>query len=468
MRYHRWRVNLCIALVGGASTLLCGCRGPGIRAAVECVGASAAPLPHPAAAKPLPTADRFVPPPADAFATPRSACAFLNNYLDSRVLPLWTSPRLIDTEHGGFLNSLDAEGNPLSQRSKPLLAHLRMLYVYATAIDRVHDPKKRTRLLDVYHRQFAFLIQRYWDAENDGWYFTLDMEGHPRGNDKRTLGQLYGIYVLAEIARVLDDPSARSWALKTFRRIDPSAHDERHGGYLNDWTLPADASGNAQKDTALNFHGVLGLAALARILPDRTVRARTEELIGIITDHFVYAPSGNAWLRLEADWRTPHLPPTPKDLTLYGHNAEMAWYTLEAENALRRSAAERLPWIRQAAEGVIRNGLGNAGALHVHGRLDGGPTDDRVHFWCQTEALVLLARMAAATGETRYWQLFQKTARWTFTYVAQPGVRPWKLVVTDGGKPIRAGFAGAEWRAGFHVTRMVLEVTAALARFSER
>ncbi len=379
---------------------------------------------------------------------------------------LWTRPDLVDRRNGGFRNAVDAAGKPLPQKTKPLLAHLRMLYVYAVAIQRAQTAKRRGRLRAVFEEEFGFLTQHFWDKKGGGWYFNLDSRGRPKGRDKRTLGQTYAVYVLAEIARILDDSPARRWALKTFHCIDRGGHDARYGGYLNDWTLPPDSTANAGKDPALNFHTLLGLAALVRATGERAARQRALELLGIIPRHFLYDPSGNGWLRLNSDWSAPHLPPTAHDLTLYGHDAELGWYTLEAEEDLGRPAGERLAWVRRVADAVIRNGFSASGALHVRGRLDDGPTDHEVHFWCQTEALVLLARLAAATGDVRYWRWFQKTARWTFTHVAQPGVRPWRLIVTDTGRPVSGGFAGAEWRAGFHVTRMILETTRALRAYS--
>jgi len=205
---------------------------------------------------------------AVAIRTPDEARAFLARYLEECVLPLWTSPSLVDHKYGGFLNVVDAEGRPVGQKTKPLLAHLRLLFAYAVAIQRARSPAERADLRSRFDAGMRYLGTRFRDPRDGGWFFALGVDGRPVSSDKPVLGQYYAVYILAEIARMLGHSGAARLARETFDRIEPRAHDAVYGGYLNDWTLPPEAATNAVKSTGLNFHVLLALAAFALPKPN--------------------------------------------------------------------------------------------------------------------------------------------------------------------------------------------------------
>jgi len=403
---------------------------------------------------------------AVAIRTPDEARAFLARYLEECVLPLWTSPSLVDHKYGGFLNVVDAEGRPVGQKTKPLLAHLRLLFAYAVAIQRARSPAERADLRSRFDAGMRYLGTRFRDPRDGGWFFALGVDGRPVSSDKPVLGQYYAVYILAEIARMLGHSGAARLARETFDRIEPRAHDAVYGGYLNDWTLPPEAATNAVKSTGLNFHVLLALAALHRIDPRPAETKRIRELLRLAKTRFVYAPSGNVWISLHRDWRPLHMPPGSGDLTLYGHNAELVWYCMEAQDVLGMPFDVNGEWLRSVAGAVVRYGWTPEGALQAMGLVSGPVTCTEVHYWNQAEAMILFIRMYEVTGNKRWWRCFQRTTAWTFRHVARPGRRPWRLVVRPDGTPLRKTFPGAEWRAGFHVTRMLLECDRTLHRLS--
>jgi mannobiose 2-epimerase len=432
---HRRRPPAAALLLAAAATLAGGCVG-------------VAPRSTPAL-------------PAD-FA-PAAVRQALVEHLDRQVLPTWTAPELVDTRYGGFFNVLDAAGHPVGQDFKPLIAHLRLLYVHAVASQRCQDAAERDRLRRCIDDGLAFLETRFWDAKEPGWVYELTSEGFVGNGQKRMVCQVYAIYVLAELHRLLGNARALALAEKTFDLIDAEGWDAANGGYGNDHTKPAGDEANAYRDVGTQFHAMLALASLYGTAPKPAVRARLETLYRLTTTRFVYAATGHGHLRLTPDWQP--LPDEKADeaATLYGHNAEMIWYSLAAAEALGRDPAELRPWAERAAAAFMRDAMTRDGAVFLLGHLDGPATDERVAWWGQAEAMILFLRLWQLTGDPQYYRRFEAVTRWSFAHLVDPRTGLWAAVADEYGRKVPAHPGGTCWMAGLHVTRMLLEAERILA-----
>ncbi len=379
----------------------------------------------------------------------------LVDHLDRAVLPTWTAAELHDDRYGGFFNILDSAGHPVGQDFKPLVAHLRILYVHAVAIERGHDADGRLRR--TIEDGLGFLERRFWDPDEPGWLHEVSAEGFRRDRQKQMTVQVYVPYILAEIHRMLGDEHALGLARRTFDLLDTTGWDTANGGYRNDHTRPDEDPVNTDRDVGNQFHAMLALACLWRTDPQPRVRERLEALYHLATTRFVHPTTGHAHFRLGRDWRPlPHEPARPAP-TLYGHNVELTWYALATAESLGRDPAELRPWAEHAAAAFVRDGMTEEGAGLLFGHLDGPATDRRVVWWVPAEAMIMFLRLWQLTGDSEYFRRFESVTRWAFTHLVDRRTGLWTTVADEHGQPMLAHPGGSRWMGGLHVTRMLLE-----------
>jgi mannose/cellobiose epimerase-like protein (N-acyl-D-glucosamine 2-epimerase family) len=150
--------------------------------------------------------------------------------------------------------------------------------------------------------------------------------------------------------------------------------------------------------------------------------------------------------------------------TLYGHNAELIWYTLEAARVIGRDPHDLLPWAEPAAAALRRDGMTADGATFLFGFLAGAATDKRITFRGQAESMLVFLRLYSLTGKPQYYEAFETTTRWTFAHLVDPRTGWWIPAVDVAGHELTDLPAGMHWIAGLHVTRMLLEAEAVLQR----
>jgi len=392
----------------------------------------------------------------------------LRRHLQQQILPLWTAPEIEDRAPGGFLNRLDAGGKPAGQTAKPLIAHLRLLWVHAVTIQRTDDPEDRQRLRARYERQRKFLVERFRDAGSGDWRPELTRAGRPTDAPKRMVDQVYALYILAELAQRLDDATALAWAEKTFDMLERRGWDPEFGGYRVALGVAPGHKDNRIRDVGVNFHALLALTRLVQASPKPLHRQRLAELYGIVTTRFMDPETGHGHLVMTRDWRPLLAPPRGSDKTLHGHNVEMLWYALEAARVLGRDPAGLLPWLLKGAEALVRDGMAPCGAVYCLGKLSGEVADPDIHFWAQAETMILFLRLYELTGDERWRNLFEDVRRWTFACMVGPVTGLWRLRMNGAGQELEGGFAGAQWKAGLHVVRMLLQAEAVCERIKNR
>ncbi|NPV47601.1 MAG: hypothetical protein HPY69_11625 [Armatimonadetes bacterium] len=384
--------------------------------------------------------------------TPGAVRAALVAHLDHEVLPWLTRP---DAEDPAPSWAADA--------GMPIIRVLRRLYVHSLAIERTDDQGTRERLRDQYDALFGRLVEGFRDPADGAWIVATTHDGHGvLRAEKQTVSQVYVIYIMAELAGRLSDSRARALALETFADLEARGHDRQFGGYVERVDLPLDAPENAVKQLGTNMHAALAMARLFRIAPSALLRQRLEELLDIFTTHTPLVASGNAPLAFTRDWQPTALGENPQQQTLYGHNAELVSYTVEAIRALGRDPRDYLPWLRRVTAGVIRNGIGSDGRVYTWGPWV-GPRENpnQLTWWPHTEAAITLARMYQLTGEDRYWKLCERVLRFTFERFVPDHSGAWYSDINTADGFVADG-SGQPWFAGLHTTRMLLECDRAL------
>ena len=409
-------------------------------------------------------------PPTD-FSIPSARHIFENTL--NATLKFWTAPEVVDAE-GGFHAWFDAEGKRIapepssptaSEAGKPLLVQLRILYAHAVAIPRTADPVERTRLRHQYDHGFAFL-EKYRDPGTGLFITSVNGGGTPYNPAVQAISQIYAVYILSEVAEEISDHRALELARDTFEKFDRLFHDPVHGGYFEQSERSAAAPETLRKSVGSNMHAALALARLLRVDPNGKVRERLSELFDILTSDRILYPNGNGHMMMNADWTPVKVSGPSTRQVLYGHNAELVWYLLEAAEMLRISPRSMIPWLKKVSGSIIRYGILPDGTAAIFGPGEGKAEPvDVIRWWIQAEQMNMLLRLYDVTGETEYYQLFEKVARRTYELLSGPGGVWYGGVDPHSGKRYYLG--GWSWKSGLHVIRSMRLLNRSLDRLKD-
>jgi mannobiose 2-epimerase len=384
----------------------------------------------------------------------------IEDELRANLLPFWRQ-RGPDAATGGFVAEMDNDGGVRADAPRGLVLNARLLWTFAAAWRALGDDRDR----ELARRAYAVLDGHFLDREHGGYHWRVDRDGRPLPGTKKTYGQAFAVYALAEYHLATGDAGALAAARRTFELVERHAHDERHGGYLEaraaDWSPTSelrlgDGDMIAPKSMNTHLHVLEAYTALYRAWPDATVAARLRELIELFATRIVAGDGGNrVHLRhfFDEAW-------TPRpDVYTYGHDIEATWLLAEAARALgdARLEASVAEATRPLAAAVLAEGLDGDGALAYAGRA-GAVVDGTRDWWCQAEAVVGFWNAWEATGERAYADAAVGVWRFVARAMVDREGGEWFWRVRADGSVDRAMPKVSEWKCPYHTVRMCLEM----------
>ena len=386
--------------------------------------------------------------------------------LHANLLPFWRE-RCLDRERGGFVAEMGNDGSVRAEAAKGLVLNARLVWTFAALYRELGDGRD----LELARRAYEYLESRFRDRDHGGYVWRVDRDGRALDRTKKTYGQAFCIYALAEYHRATGDAGALAAARGAFEALERHAHDGRFGGYLEaraaDWSPTpelrlGDDDPIAAKSMNAHLHVLEAYTNLYRAWPDAAVAARVRELIELFgtrilaggarggghLDHFF----DEAWTRRS-------------DTYTYGHDIEAVWLLAEAAAVLGDERLERevRRWTTAVARAVLAEGVDGDGALAYEGR-NGTVIDGKRDWWCQAEAMVGLWYAFETTGEGAF--AAAAAGVWRFIERAQSdrvgGEWFWR-VGADGTVDARLPKV-SEWKCPYHTVRACLEMMRRLDR----
>lgn len=150
------------------------------------------------------------------------------------ILPFWCD-FMEDTKNGGFWGMVDNDLQPVADYPKAIVLNCRMLWTYSMA----YSVFRNERYAELAKRAFSYIRDHFWDKEFGGAYWMLNYQGIPLEIEKRTYGQAFIIYSMAEYYHVFGDQEALDMAMNTFELVNRYVRYE-NGGYADsvqrDWS----------------------------------------------------------------------------------------------------------------------------------------------------------------------------------------------------------------------------------------
>ena len=398
----------------------------------------------------------------------RDHLADFRQMLQSNVLEFWIV-HAFDREFGGVLGRLDRQGSPMPPDVKSLVLISRTLWSFAEAYRRYPDPRYK----QVGTSCLEFLRKHFWDKERGGYYFMVSRDGRPTDTTKLLNPMSYAMEGLAEASIAFHDPSAAREALELFRTIDKVAHDSTYGGYYMAFTADWQRIENYEPEPnagsfgrkSMDWHlGLLeAFATLYDVTGDAVVRARLEELLDIFVNKIVDVKQGYGRLYFTRDWK-PFEPNGSAPQSDYGLDLEASWLIMESAKLVGRvNDATTRRAVLAMVDHALRVGFDKEnGGIYDSGPVSGPVANRGKSWWQQAEGLVGFLNAYQMTGNVKYWDAFEKQARFVEDRFVDREYGEWYTAVSPEGK-VQSEKVGP-WKAPYHVTRALLELISRFGR----
>lgn len=373
--------------------------------------------------------------------------------LTTDILPYWI--KRMNNPEGGFYGRISGEEQLDTDAPVGNILVARILWTFAAAY-RIFGNKE---YLEIAGKAKKEIINRFFDKEYGGTYWSLNPDGTPLDTKKQIYSISFTIYGLAELNRATGDGKALEYAIKLFNSIEEHSFDKEQDGYFEAFTREwdsiedmrlSDKDANESKTMNTHLHILEAYTCLLRVWRNPLLEERLRNLIEVFENHIL---ASNRHLRLffNDNWECNY------ETVSYGHDIEASWLLHEAalvlgDQAVLERIEKLVPEIAKAAE------EGFSAMEGMAYECKDGHMDKERHWWVQAETVV---------GYFNLWDNFGsqeglENALMCWEFIKgnlidrENGEWFWSLFPdgTVNRKEDKAGF----WKAPYHNGRMCLEI----------
>ncbi len=375
--------------------------------------------------------------------------------LTENILPYWmekmTDPR------GGFYGRRDGDDTLDENAPKGAILNSRILWTFSSAYRVLGNPE----YLETATRAKREIIDRFYDQEYGGIFWSLDAEGNPLDTKKQFYAIGFAIYGLSEYARATGDAEALEYAKRLFHDIENHSHDRKKGGYreamTRDWQpiddmRLSDKDANTSKTMNTHLHIIEPYTNLLRVWDDAELREATASLLELFFDKIeASGQRGHLGLFFDDDWNRLD------GIISYGHDIEASWLLLETAQVLgdQRLLGKALAHTERIAEAALE-GRCSDGSM-VYERHASGAYDNDKHWWVQAENVI--GQMYLYHFHGREEMLGKALQSWDYIknniVDHEGGEWYWSR---HNGEVDRSQDKAGFWKCPYHNSRMCLEI----------
>lgn len=407
----------------------------------------------------------------------------IESYLTRSLLPFWIE-NTADPQHGGVLTYFDRHGRKTGETTKPFLMQVRMLYTLSSAHRAGYGGGRCAEAAAPLAR---FILERYWDDKEDGWFWIADREGRPTVVDKVGYGHCFGIYAFSEYFLATGDKLGRQAAEATYSAVCRHMAETQHGGFLElmerDWRpKPAGRLGGDRKSLDVHMHMMEAMTTFTEMTRHPSHARRLREVIQLILTRMLHPQSLLGYMQFTYDW-TPLAPIIfgtdwgrdaqtdgsrgPLDTTSPGHNVEFIWLLLHALETLGDSHEPVIEVIRRNCDHCVRYGMDHEfGGVYADVPMDRPTAQLEKQFWQQAEVMIGMLDAYRVLGDTKYWDAFRNVHDFVFTkMIAHDSGGEWYERLDREGRVIDSAL-GHAWKSSYHTVRAPIQAVRRLRRLA--
>lgn len=348
----------------------------------------------------------------------------LRAHIAEELLPLWEAHGL-DRARGGYWNRLGPDLRPLPDGHKRMLVHARQVFAFTRGVEVGAGAWARAAA----NHGLEFLVERFWDSRNGGWFTTTDDAGTPLDRRKDLYDHAFAIFALAQHFRASAESESLRLALATFELLREHLRDPVSGGFLEgaseDWRPIV---GPRRQNP--HMHLVEALLVLAEVAPDSGALHEARALVELLVARWLDPKTGALGEHFDPLWRP--LAGDAGNVVEPGHHFEWVWLldrlASVGSGAPTRALADRL------FEFGRRFGVDADGG--VFDQLDrvGKPLATSKRLWPQTERVKTLAARVRATGDAELRRELDAGLRYCFERHVDPKTRGWHELLDREGR----------------------------------
>ncbi len=225
------------------------------------------------------------------------------NHLTTELLPFRLN-RCKDDVNGGFITHFDANGKDSGEEQKSLITQTRTVYSMSSAHRAGYGKEKCAEFAK---HGVDFLIEKMWDKEHGGFFWTVDRKGDVQIDKKILYGLSFAIYSLSEYTLATGDNRGIEYAEQTFDLIQKYCTDTMYGGYWEmferNWDLcPPGSGGGDRKTLDVHMHLMEAFTNLYECSRKSVHLRKVKEIIAILTQRILHRQFATGIPQFWADW----------------------------------------------------------------------------------------------------------------------------------------------------------------------
>lgn len=386
----------------------------------------------------------------------------VKNELEHNILTYWKD-NITDTFTRGFYGRISGDETLHMDAIRGAIMNARILWTFANAY-RLFRNSEDLKTATIAKNE---IIDRFYDNEYGGIYWSLTHDGIPCDTKKQIYAIAFAIYGLAEFYRATGDEQSLDYAIKLFHCIEGHSNDPEHGGYFEafhrDWSpiedmRLSDKDANESKTMNTHLHILEAYTCLYRVWKDPIIKTRLSELIEIFISK-ILDQAGHLKLFFTEEWECSY------DIHSYGHDIEASWLLHEAaivleDNDILLRVESIVPKIAVAAD----EGLRSDGSMIYEKNNASGHIDSDRHWWVQAESVIGYFNLWEHFGDKK--ALEKSLACWKYikkNLIDKDNGEWFWSIYSDGSinrKDDKAGF----WKCPYHNGRMCMEIVERLLK----
>ena len=399
----------------------------------------------------------------------------IENHLNNELLPFWLN-NCKDDVNGGFITHFDKDGKDSGEDQKSLIAQTRTVYTMASAHRAGYGNGK---CAEYAAHGVDFLIDKMWDKENGGFYWTVYRDGKVEIDKKILYGLSFAIYSLSEYTLATRDPRGIEYARKTYDLIQKYCSDTMFGGYFEmfekNWDLCGPGSkGGDRKTLDVHMHLMEAYTTLYECSRESIHLRKLNEDIEIMLNRILHPDFATGIPQFWENWSVaPQIKfdivwgwdrfsdsgekENAENNTAYGHNVEFAWLLLHALKTTKVDIKKYESIILKQLDHTLENGIDyDYGGVYVEGPHSGGVNDKEKEFWQQAEVMIGMLEGCIQFDLTKYWPAYENVHRFVFDKMINHKVGEWLPLLTREGRPVWNHISHS-WKVNYHTVRSMIQ-----------
>jgi mannose/cellobiose epimerase-like protein (N-acyl-D-glucosamine 2-epimerase family) len=348
-------------------------------------------------------------------------------------------PRAIDPA-GGLYHYFKDDGTVYDAQHRHLVSSTRFVFTYSMAYRHFKDPA----YLEGARHALRFLRDVHRDPAGNGYAWMLNGREVEDGT-QHAYGQAFVLLAYSH-ATMAGLEEARAWIGETFELMEKRFWDEQSGLYADeascDWSVLSSYRGQNA-----NMHACEALLAAHQATGELRYLERACTVAYNITQRQAARCGGLIWEHYDTNWQPDWRFNIDDPENLFrpwgyqpGHFTEWAKLLLQLE---ARGAAlnKDLGWLLPTAERLFHAAV-SKGWDAEHGGLayslapDLSVCDPHKYFWVQAESAAAAAMLAQRTGNSEYWDWYQRLWAYSWTHFVDHVHGAWYRILSADNRKL--------------------------------